>query len=284
MNVAVAFHRPGTVQEALALLGDDENARPLAGGQSLVAMLNLGLLEPSAVVTLAGIAEFHGISRGSDGNVRVGAMCTHAEVASSTAWTAGQHLLAQAAGSIADPAIRAFGTIGGACAHNDPAGDWPAALVAAEARMEIAAPAGRRQVAAGDFFQQLFTTALAPGELLAAVLVPPLAGRGHYVKLPGPGGSFNAVSVAVVGSADGRGRCTAIRVALGACGPRPLRLREAEDLLNGKAVDGTLALEAGERLAAAIDPEDDRDGYRRRVVPGLVARAVLQVLSTEVGA
>lgn len=282
MNLPVAFHRPQTMQEALALLADEE-ARPLAGGQSLVAMLNLGLLQPSAVVTLADIAELRGISRAADGTVRAGAMCTHAEIAASKVWTAGQDLLAQAAGGIADPAIRSFGTIGGACAHNDPAGDWPAALVAADARLEIAAPAGRRQVPAGDFFQGLFSTALAPGELLAAVLVPPLAGRGHYLRLPGPGGSFNALSVAVAAAADARQRCTAIRIALGACAARPLRLREAEELLLGSTVDGALALQAGELLAGAIDPEDDRGGYRRRVVPGLVARCVMQVLSRGVG-
>ena len=276
----IPFHRPRTIADAIALLKADSEARPLAGGQTLVAMLNLGYVEPTAIVALSDIAELHGINRLADGTVRIGAMATHAEIARSELYIDGQRLLAHAAAQIADPAIRNFGTIGGACAHADSVSDWPPALFAANARIAVAGPGGRREVAAGDFFQNLFTTALGPAELATAILLPPIAGRGLYRKLARVEGDYATVAVAVTAAVE-KGICTSAAIAIGACGPRPVRLPAAEALLVGHAVDRALALKAGERLARAINPISDVRGsaaYRKRVLPQLVADTLLEAL------
>jgi carbon-monoxide dehydrogenase medium subunit len=276
----IPFHRPRTLADAIALLKADSEARPLAGGQTLVAMLNLGYVEPSAIVALSDIAELRGISRLADGTVRIGAMATHAEIARSELYLGGQRLLAHAAGQIADPAIRNFGTIGGACAHADSVSDWPPALFAANARIAVAGPGGSREIAAGDFFQNLFTTALGPAELATAILIPPIAGRGLYRKLARVEGDYATVAIAVTAAGE-KGICRAAAIAIGACGPRPVRLPAAEALLVGHAVDRAVALKAGELLARAINPISDVRGsaaYRKRVLPQLVADTLLEAL------
>ena len=142
----VPLYRPATLAQALALLRDNPDARPLGGGQTLVPMLTLGYAQVSAIIALADIAELHGITRLTDGSVRIGAMTTHAEIAACTTFVGGQSLLSHTAGQIADPAIRSFGTIGGACAHGDTVADWPPSLVAADARVVVAGPGGNREM------------------------------------------------------------------------------------------------------------------------------------------
>jgi carbon-monoxide dehydrogenase medium subunit len=276
---AVAYHRPASLDDALALLAADEDARPLAGGQTLVPMLNLDLLAPTAIVSLADLADLRGIVAQADGRIRIGAMETHARIAASSIFAAGQALVPRAAGQIASPAIRNFGTIGGACAHGDPVSDWPVALVAADALIEIAGPAGRRAVAAADFFLGFLTTALEAGEIVTAIVVPPVPGRAIHLRFSRIDSDYATVIVA--GAADIRdGICRSVRLVVGACGPVPLRLAAAEDLLTGRRLEPALIAEAGQMLAEAIDPLDDVRGsaaYRRRILPGLVARALASV-------
>lgn len=277
----IHFYRPGTLREAFALLTSEEGVRPLAGGQTLVAMLNLGLLQPAALVSLAGIPELRGIRRLPGGEVLIGAMSTHAEVAASTQFRDGQGIIAHAAGQIAEPAVRNFGTIGGACAHGDPASDWPAALVAADALILLQGAAGARQVPAAEFFRDLFTTSLQPGELVTAIRIPPLKGRGLYRKVTRVDGDYATVSVAVVAAREGR-RCTALSIVVGACGPRPCRRPDAEAILIGSIVERAQARAAGALLAGAIEPLGDVRGsaaYRRRIVPGVVADTVMEALA-----
>lgn len=277
---AIACHRPTTLNEALTLLATNPDARPLAGGQTLVAMLNLGLIEPTALVSLAAVRALAGIERGADGTVRIGAMTTHATIAATDVFAAGQTLLAQAARTIADPAIRNVGTIGGACAHGDPVADWPVALVAADARIELARAGATRQVDAQDFFRDLLTTDLQPGELITAIVVPPLPGRARYRKLARVHGDYATASVALV--ADGTtDHVRSVRIGIGACGPRPVRVTAAEALVCGQRFDAALARRAGELLAAAIDPIDDVRGsaaYRRRILPALLADTLMEAL------
>ncbi len=273
---AAAFHRPACLDDVLALLAADEDARPLAGGQTLVPMLNLDLLAPTAIVSLADVADLRGITAHIDGSVRIGAMETHARIAASAAFAGGQTIVPQAAGQIASPAIRNFGTIGGACAHGDPVSDWPVALVAADASIEIAGPGGRRLVAAADFFLDFLTTALEPGELVTAVIVPPLPGRGIHLRFSRVDSDYATVIVACAADIGG-GVCCFVRLAVGACGPAPVRVAAAEELLTGRALEPALVAEAGRMLADAVDPLDDVRGsaaYRRRILPGLVARAL----------
>ncbi len=276
----VPLYRPTTVQHALSLLRDNPDARPLGGGQTLVSMLTLGYAQASAIIALADIAELRGITRLADGSMRIGAMTTHAEIAACTTFVGGQSLLSHTAGQIADPAIRSFGTIGGACAHGDTVADWPPALVAADARVIAAGPGGSREIRAQDFFLNILTTALEPGEIVVAIVVPVLAGRAYYRKLARVEGDYATVSVAVVGAID-KGICKSVAISIGACGPAPVRLPAAEALLVGREVDQMLAEKVGTMLARAIDPISDVRGsaaYRKRVLPRVVAETVLEVL------
>jgi aerobic carbon-monoxide dehydrogenase medium subunit len=260
---------PQTLDEAYRALAV-EDARCLAGGQSLVAMMNLGLLEPARLVSLRRISALRGILRQGDGSLRIGAMTTHAELAALDVPDAGPALLAQAARVVAYPAVRAFGTIGGSVAHADPAADYPVVLVAADATIEVGSAAGSRHIAARDFFRGLFETALTAGEIVTAITIPPgpKGARAAYEKLSLVAGDFAIVAVAAI-VAD------TARIAVGGCAVTPLAaagLDLGEDVLRA----------AARELAAASDPPSDHRAsaaYRRRVLPELVCRAVGTVRS-----
>jgi carbon-monoxide dehydrogenase medium subunit len=280
--MSITYHEPQALDAALKLLTEIEGARCIAGGQTLVAMLNAGLVEPAALVSLARIPELGVIARAGDGALRIGATATHEAVAGSALVANEFPLIAETARAIAHPPIRSFGTIGGAVAHGDPNADYPAAHVASDARIELAGASGRRTVAAADFFQDYLTTAIGPGEIVLAVLVPaPAAGaRGRYLKFARVHGDYATVSVAVLLQCD-KDVCKHIAVALGAVAPRPVRERDAEKALIGKLLTDQSLAALGKALAAACDPVDDVRGsaaYRRGLVPNLVARAVKSLL------
>lgn len=275
--MSIAYHEPQALDAALRLLAENEGARCIAGGQTLVAMLNAGLVEPAALVSLARIPELASISR-QGSTLRIGATATHEAVASSDFVARDFPLIAETARAIAHPPIRSFGTIGGAVAHGDPNADYPAALVAADAAIEIAAAKGRRSLPAAEFFQDHLTTALGPGEIVTAVIVPapPAGARGGYLKFARVDGDYATVSVAAL-VARQKDACTHIAVALGAVGPRPVRDRAAEKAVIGKPLTDEALAAFGKALAAACDPLDDVRGssaYRRGLVPNLVAGAV----------
>jgi len=277
----VAYHEPETLERALALLGATEGARCIAGGQTLVAMLNARLVEPAALVSLARIPGLGRIAGEADGTLRIGATATHAVVAESAAIARDFPLIAETARLIAHPPIRAFGTIGGAVAHGDPASDYPAALVASDAVIEIASLEGRRNVPAAAFFVDYLTTALDPGEIVSAVIVPhpPAGARGHFLKFSRVDGDYATLSVAAM-LAVRNGTCAHIAVALGAAGPVPVRDREAERALIGKPPTREAIAALAEALAAKSDPVDDVRGssaYRKGLIPGLVARALAAI-------
>lgn len=281
----IDYHEPETIERALALLGEVEGARCIAGGQTLVAMLNAGLVEPAALVSLARVPGLGTIARLPDGSLRIGATATHQAVAEAPEVADGFPLIAAAATAIAHPPIRAFGTIGGAVAHGDPASDYPAALVAADAAIEIASKDGPRKVPAAEFFVDHLTTALEPGEIVSGIVVPaaPAGARGHFLKFARVDGDYATLSVAAMLALKG-GAVAHIAVALGAAGPTPVRDREAEKALVGKPLtkEGVAAL--GAALAAMSDPVDDVRGssaYRRGLIPALVARALAVLQSTK---
>jgi len=274
----VGFHKPRTLAEALALLAADAEARPVSGGQTLVPMMNLDLFRPSAIVSLNAVDELCGIAADAAGTVRIGARATHAELAASTVFAAGQRLIPRAAAQIAHPAVRHAGTIGGSCAHGDPAADWPVALCAAGASIEIASPGGRRLVAAVDFFRQFLTTALEPGELVTAIIVPPLPGNGVYRKFSRVDGDYATVSVAAVIEVSA-GICRFAQVAAGSVGPRPVRNAAAEAALVDRPLDEAAAQKAAVLLAAGASPMSDVRGsaaYKQRILPGLIAATLLE--------
>lgn len=270
---ATRFHAPDTLDDAVRLLAADEDARPLAGGQTLVAMLNADLLNPSQLVSLHRIAALKGIERRSDGSLRVGAMTTHAELARSEVLRGTHRLLAEAAGRIGHEAIRNRGTLGGAVAHADPSADYPPALVALDALIEAVGPMGKREIPAAEFFQGFLTTALGPSEIVAAIILPPghAPARTHYEKFARVEGDFATVSVAVALWTG------AVRVALGGVGSVPVRSAEAEAKLNAGSLSDSAIDAAGALLLAASDPIDDVRGsanYRRLLIPRLVKRAI----------
>jgi carbon-monoxide dehydrogenase medium subunit len=273
------FEEPRTLQAAIAALSA-EGARCIAGGQSLVAMMNAGLLTPPVLVSLRGVPGLDAVEARPDGGLRLGAMVRHADVARLVPRSGGAAILVEAARRIGHPAIRNQGTIGGSLAHADPAADYPTAAVCSEAVLHLAGPAGARSVPAADFFQGWYETACGPGEIVTAIEVPPgPPGAGaHYEKLMIVDGDFAVVSVAAMLAMEG-GACRAIRLALGAVGPVPLRLPEAEAALTGTALDPPAIARAGSLLAEAADPVDDSRGsaaFRRRLIPRLLARAVAE--------
>jgi len=278
VTAEMLFFRPGGVAEAVALLAEHEEARCLAGGATLVAMMNAGLVAPGVLVSLSGIPELVGITASKDGGLRIGAMTRHNDTAGSKQFRAGQCVVPAAAARIANQVVRNMGTMGGSISFADPAADYLPALVAAEASVEIAGPQGRRLVPIADFVIDWYTTALEPGELVTAILVPPaLAGSiGLYEKLDRVAGDFAIASVALVLTLED-GVCRAARIAVGGCGPSPVRLAEAEAGLVGRTLTDAGIATAGALLAAACDPVDDvraSAAYRRAVVPRLLAKTI----------
>jgi carbon-monoxide dehydrogenase medium subunit len=251
----------------------------MAGGATLVAMINARVLEPAALVSLAGIAEIRGISALADGRVRVGAFTRHRETAASGLLRGSLAAVRQAASQIANATVRNMGTIGGSLAFADPGLDYPAALVAADALIEITSVDGPRTVPARDFFVDWYTTALEPGELATAVLLPRAedGSAGVYVKHARVAGDYATASVAACRSPDGR-----LRVAVGGCGPTPLASDEADSLLATDRSEAAIRA-AGAVLQGLADPLDDVRGtaeYRRLLIPRLLLRAARRVDET----
>lgn len=278
---AMRFFEPATVAEAIALLADNQEARCLAGGATLVAMMNADLVDAPALVSLQRIEDLRGLTRRPDGSVRIGAMSRHNDTAGSHLFEAGQCVVPAAAARIANHVVRNMGTMGGSVAFADPAADYPPALVAAGAVIEVDGPDGVRRIAADDFFVDWYMTALEPGEIVTAIEVPPApAGSvGLYDKLDRVAGDYAIASVAVV-LAGTDGSISHVRIAVGGCGPAPVRVAAAEALLGERGLGGLD--EATAMIAAACDPVDDVRAsaeYRRRVVPRMVARAVRGALS-----
>lgn len=272
------LHHPNSVDEAVSLLSGEDDARCLAGGATLVAMMNADLLAPEALVSLRDVDGLSGISVEADGTVVIGAMTNHVTIAESTEFDGGQRIVAEAAAVIGHPAIRNMGTIGGAIAHADSAADYPAALMAADAVIHTVGAAGERDIAAGDFFVDYLETALEEGEMVTSVRLPagPDGAMAAYEKFSRVEGDFATVSVAVVLS-EAAGKIDRIRLAVGACAPVPIRSSEAEEvLIAGAADEGSIAA-ASEFLVEAADPMDDFRGsgeYRLKLIPVLVTRAI----------
>lgn len=233
---AFDYHRASSVAEAIQLLGANEDSKLIAGGHSLIPLLKLRLARPSAVVDIGGISELKGISV-NNGSVRIGALTTHWEIASSSEAAAACSLLAEAAGGIGDTQVRNRGTIGGNVVHADPASDWPAVLTALGATFNIQGPNGSRTATPGDFFIGPLTTAIADNEILTSVEVPRLAANqvAEYAKMAHPASGYAVVGGAVVLTVDGD-RCTAASVAVGGAVPVPTRATSVQNALAGSTL------------------------------------------------
>jgi len=275
------YIEPASLSEALEILSADDEARCLAGGATLVAMLNADLVEPSTLIGLRRIDELAGITVSGD-HIRVGAMTTHTQIAADDRLSGNAAVVRDAAGQIAHPAVRNMGTIGGAVCHADPNADFPGALVAAGAVLEAVGPSGARQIPAGEFFLDYLETSLEEDEILSAVLVPvePADARGRHLKFSRTHGDYATISVSLVLVVDGDA-CSYARVAVGSAGPAPIHLDEVDTLLTGSTLTPEVIRQAGGKLMEAADPVDDVRGsaeYRRMIIPGLLQRAVDEAL------
>jgi aerobic carbon-monoxide dehydrogenase medium subunit len=245
------YFRPTTVDEAVKLLaqhGDD--AKLLAGGHSLIPAMKLRLAQPKAVVDLGRIANLSYI-RESGGRFAIGAMTTHADIQASSVLRARCPLLPETASHIGDMQVRNKGTIGGSLAHADPAADWPAAILALEAELEIVGPRGKRTVPASRFFVDLLQTAIGQGEILTEIRVPATPRSVAYVKTEQKASGFALTGVAAI--IDG----TAVRVGITGVAATPYRATAVEQAL----ADGPLTAERIARAAAhaadGVDPLND---------------------------
>jgi carbon-monoxide dehydrogenase medium subunit len=272
---AFDYHRPASVDEALSLLGD-EGIRPIAGGHSLIPAMKIRLATPSALVDLGGIPGLDGIEREGEELV-IGALATHAAVASSPIVHEACPMLGEAAGQIGDRQVRNRGTIGGSIAHADPSADYPTVTTALGATIVTASRSGGRSIAAEDVFVDVFTTALEPGELITSIRIPvtrPGTGAA-YVKHAHPASRYAVVGVAAVIGIE-NGTVSSARLVVGGAGPKPILV--GIDELIGRAPTADAIAAAAERVRDAISvPLEDTyasGDYRRHLAEITARRAV----------
>lgn len=286
----VTYVAPASVSEAVDLLASTDDAKVVAGCQSLGVFLREGLIEPELLVGLKRIPELTEIVAMPGGGLRIGAMVTQHALETSGIVRRHYPALADAAALIASPPIRQQGTIGGNLCHADPTGDPPAVLIALGAEVELVSSDGTRRLPVEDFFVDYMETVLAPGELLVAVHLPaPVADSGAaYLKhrVRGVDTALVAAGVALTLTEDGASIREA-RIGLAGAGPTPLRARAAETVLTGAAPASGIFAAAGEAAAQESDPLEDTEGsawYRREMIARFVQRAADAALRRAQGA
>lgn len=274
------YHAAGAVDEVLRLLAEHgDEAKVLAGGQSLLPLLSLRLARPSLLIDLNRLDGLGSIDDG-DG-LRLGAMVRHRQVERSELVRHANPLLADAVGHIGHGVIRNRGTVGGSIAHADPAAELPTVLTALGGSVEVRRTDGSRMIAAEDFFLGFLTTAMEPEELLTAVHLPSWpAGTGwSFTELSRRSGDFAVAGVAATVRLGADGRVAEGRLALSGVASSPVRAAGAEALLVGEAPSSELWAAAGARVAADVDPPEDLHGsaaYRRHLAGVLTARALAE--------
>lgn len=272
------YYSPTSLDEALLLLqrhGDE--AKILAGGQSLIPAMRYRLAMPEVLIDINGIGGLDYV-REDNGRLAIGSMTREVTLEDSALVQSKYHLLADTAAVIADPVVRNLATVGGNIAHADPANDHPATMLAYNAEVVAVGPDGTRTIAIDDFFVDLFENALADNEILTEIRIPtPAAGSGGaYVKVERKVGDYAISAVAVQLTMNGD-LCTAARIGLTNVSPVPMRAKNAEQLLIGSAITDDLLEAAGQAAAAECDPSADLRGsadYKRDVTRSLVKRAV----------
>jgi carbon-monoxide dehydrogenase medium subunit len=275
---------PTSVDEALSTLREltssGKDVKVLAGGQSLLPVLRLRLSAPEVVVDLGRVDDLRGVHEEGD-EIVIGAMTTHDTMTRDPLVRQHALLLALAAVTVADPQVRHRGTFGGSLAHADPAGDMPAPALALDASMVVAGPSGRRTVAASDFFEGIFTTALSEDELLVEIRVPKYTGWGAaYEKFNRVAQAWSIVGVAAAVRVDG-GSIAEARVALTNMGTVPVRASAVEQALVGQPATADAIRAAAASAAAGTEPPVDAnaDGDYRRHLAGVLTRRALEAAS-----
>ena len=274
-----AYHRPTSVKDALALLADlGDEARPLAGGHSLIPMMKLRLATPGHLVDLAGVAELKGI-RAEDGDIVIGAMTTQHELVGSDLLAQKIPILRETSLLIADPQVRYVGTLGGNVANGDPGNDMPAVMLCLGATYHVSGKGGDRRVAAREFYQGAYFTALEPGEILSAIRIPvPVAGHGHaYQKLKRKIGDYATAAAAVVLTLKGGGEVASCSIGLTNVAETPLWAEDAANILVGSRLDAATVRQAVAAAEAITSPASDQRGpaqYRTKMAGVMLARAL----------
>jgi CO/xanthine dehydrogenase FAD-binding subunit len=273
------YFRPRTLDEALSLFAEyGPDAKPLAGGQSLIPAMNFRLATPSVLVDLNGLGELNYIADGTD--LRIGAMTRQRGLERSSHVADRAPLLTETMPHIAHPAIRNRGTIGGSLAHADPAAELPAVMLALNATIVLSGKAGERALPASDFFVGLFSTASEPGELLTQIRIPPAPRRSGvaFLEISRRHGDFALVGVAVAVQLDDAGRCAGARIALLSVGDRPTLAEAAGRTLIGQAPSADAIRAAADTAATSdIDPPSDIHAsarYRRQLAAVLTRRVL----------
>ena len=275
------YHSPATVAEVLALLDKhQDDAKVIAGSQSLVPLMKLRLSQPKHVIDLRKLPGLVGVREGK-GGLEIGAMTTHDALDKDALLRSKLPILAEAAGHIGDRQIRNQGTIGGSLAHADPAADWPAVTLACDASVKLVGKGGERVVKIEDFIVGPLTTTLEPGELLVQVIVPIPAGRvgGAYEKYPHPASRFALVGVAAVLTLDKAGSVQAARVVIAGMGARASRASGIEAALAGRKPDAATLKAAAQHATAGLEVSDDAGGsvaYKTQLAAVVAERALVK--------
>ncbi|MGH7825559.1 MAG: FAD binding domain-containing protein [Candidatus Binatia bacterium] len=279
---------PRTTAEAVSLLSAHRNeARVIAGGQSLLLMIRSGLVRPRFLLSVGPLEEWAGIKVKPDGALHIGALATHRQILESQHTKEKASILTQAACRIGSTPVRNLGTIGGNLCHNEMGSDPPPALLALDAVAECVSPRGARKIPLSELFTGYFETCLEPDELLVGLAIPPQPeeSRGIYLKHTMRPGDLAIVGVAALATLR-EGVCDDIKLALGGVGPVPFRAHEAEGLLRGKSLNASVIGAAARAAAEASDPLSDAHAsaeYRRKMVRVFAKRALDQILGDAKG-
>ncbi len=273
------YVRPSSVEQAVGFLKEyGEQARLLAGGQSLIPLMKLRLSSPQVLIDIGHIPGLSFIREEGD-VLRIGAMARHRDLEQTTLVRNRYPLLADAAHSLGDPQVRNLGTIGGSVAHADSASDWGTALLAFDTKLVATGPTGTRTLAIDDFFRDTFATALEPTEVLTEIRIPkaPARSGGAYMKLKRKTGDFATVAAAAQVELDDRDGIARVRIGLAAVGPTPVRARRAEQHLIGKIPSPATLAEAAKLAVESARPTSDLRGsedHKRAMVEVYTRRAL----------
>jgi carbon-monoxide dehydrogenase medium subunit len=278
------YFAPTSLNEALKLLSTyKDDAKILAGGQSLVPLMKLRLAKPTHVIDLNRIPDLNYVRADGD-RIRIGALTTHTEIENSELIKRGCSLLAQAAATIGDVQVRNQGTIGGSLAHSDPTADLPAAILALDAEIKASGPSGERWIKAEDFFVGFLTSSLEQDEILTEIKVPVWRGsKTTYIKAAQRSSGFAVVGVAVRLELEQNGTCKDIAIGMTGVGDKPYRAGEVEKLLKGKKLELGLLEGAASKVTSGVDPLEDINGskeYRTHLAQVYTVRAIQAALAS----
>jgi len=280
---AFAYYAPTSLNETLAILSQHgDEAKILAGGHSLLPALKLRLSSVGHLVDIGRINDLAYI-KDEQGSLCLGARTTHYQVETSSLLQQQCPLLAECAAHIGDVQVRNRGTLGGSLAHADPAADYPAVIVALEAEIHIVSASGKRTIKADDFFVDMLTTALQPGEMLTEVRVAPFAPNtsSAYLKVPQPASGFAVVGVAAIVTLDAKGQCAKVRVGVTGAAATAFRARNTEAALVGKVPDEGTLTQAAMQATKGIETNGDifaSAEYRAHLVQIYTKRALTKAV------